>query len=298
MSAEDHFFLASQRWLQRSEVSSLAVVCTTEAHQPIGIRRRPALEVPGCLQELPLHRLVDLSLAGVKGVELASSSCCGESALTALTERWRTQLGDLMSLTVAVAPPAQNWTWSLSPGRVPMDRRGLLGLSQRSSPPWPIHEPDADDESRLVASLRIAGITTIDARPPGLELFASGCTACGVCVTACPHDALTLLVDGTETQLVHSPEACQGEQQCVALCPVEALTVVGPLTWPTVLEGTPHVLATLQMAVCERCKARFPARSGQRWCETCRIRRSDPFGSHLPEAAIKLLKARGHDRPL
>ena len=124
---------------------------------------------------------------------------------------------------------------------------------------------------------------------------AERCVQCGVCVAACPHDALSLVVNGTQTTLEHAPDTCQGEQQCIALCPVEALSIQGNQTWADVLEGPPRVLATLEMSVCERCQVRFPADAAQRWCETCRIRRSDPFGSHLPEAAIKILRARGHD---
>ncbi len=298
MTSDDHFFLAAQRWIHRVEAPSMMLACSTGATTPWGTRQRPAVEIPGCLQELPLHRLVDLSLAGVENLALHPGHCCREADLREVVALWQQQLGDLVELTLIEASPARNWTWSLSPGRVPVDRRGLLGLSRRSTPPWPIHDDDADDHARLLTSLRAAGLATLEEPPPGLSLVASGCTACGVCVAACPHDALALVVDGSQSALVHFPSACQGEQQCIALCPVDALSIDSPLAWADVLDGTPHVLATLAMAVCERCRARFPAASRSRWCETCRIRRSDPFGSHLPEAAIKLLRARGHDHPL
>ncbi len=298
MTVEDHYFLAAQRWLHRVDGSSVSLVCFTGAKAPMGTKHRPAIEIPGCLQDLPLHRLVDLSLAGVQNVAVVPNSCCHEDDLAEVLTRWREQLGNLAQWKLIEPSSVRNWTWSLAPGRVPMDRRGLLGLSRRSTPPWPIHDADADDHARLLTSLRAAGVSTIEQPPPGLELAAAGCTACGVCVAACPHDALSLVADGERTTLQHSPGMCQGEQQCVALCPVEALSVAGPLDWPAVLDGSPRVLATLNMSVCERCRTRFPTDSGSRWCETCRIRRSDPFGSHLPEAAIKLLKARGHDRPL
>ena len=295
MTNDDHFFMAAQRWVHGMEASALALVCGSGASTPRGSRSRPAIEVPSCLQELPLHRLVDLSLAGVKDVTLIPGpTCCDPEDLRVLARKWEEQLGDLMTWTLQEGTVARNWAWSLSPGRVPMDRRGLLGLSRRSTPPWPVHEDEADDHARLLTSLRAAGIEEVEQPPSALVLQASGCTGCGVCVAACPHDALSLVVDGAMSSLQHRADACQGEQKCVALCPVTALSLRGSASWTDVLEPSPVVLATLEMAVCERCRARFPVDSGTRWCETCRIRRSDPFGSHLPAAAIELLRARGH----
>ncbi|MDO5735648.1 MAG: ferredoxin family protein [Propionibacteriaceae bacterium] len=292
---DDHFFLAAQRWLHLHEVSSVLLVCQGQS-QPLGTRQLPAIEVPGCLSELPLHRLVDLSLAGVQEVSLTSGSCSPGCEAAVTLQGWNA-VADLLAFTVAHAAPARSWAWTVSPSRIPVDRRGLLGLTRQSSPPWPTHHGDADERTRLLTSLRAAGVATLGAPTQGVALLASGCTACGVCVQACPHDALSLAVDGTHTSLVHSPDTCLGEQQCVALCPVNALSVSAALSWEEVLEGSPRVLATLEVAVCERCQTRFPAERGARWCEPCRIRRSDPFGSHLPAAAIELLRARGHHRP-
>lgn len=293
---DDHFFLAAQRWLQRSEISSVTLVCHHGSQTPLGSRKLPAIEVPQCLQELPLHRLMDLWLTGVRQVVVAPNSCCEEDALSCAVERWDASFGEHLAITVERPKPSRNTTWSLSPTRLPVDRRQLLGLSRRSPQPWPTHDPAADDHERLLATLRFAGVTSLERPTSAVALAASGCTACSVCVHACPHDALTLSVNGTEASLLHSPDLCQGEQQCVSLCPVDALTVTAPLSWAEVMDGSPRVLATLEIDECERCRARFPAASGSRWCEACRVRRSDPFGSHLPAAAIELLRARGHNR--
>ncbi len=291
---DDHFFLAAQRWIHRNDVTSVLLTCHRETAVPFGDKRRPALQVPGCLQELPLHRLVDLYLAGASDVAVGVGPGCTEEDLRTVLESWNAMLGEHMSFSVLDPTPARNWTWSLSPTRVPVDRRGLLGLGRQSSPPWPVHDASSDDQMRLVESLRAAQMTSMEQPPAGLSLLASGCTACGVCVSVCPHDALSLIPDGSEYSLLHAPDACHGEQQCVALCPVSALSVDGPLPWAEVIHGTPRVLATLEMAVCERCQAPFPATAESQWCEPCRIRRSDPFGSHLPAAALELLRARGH----
>lgn len=293
----DHFFEAAHRWLHRLEITSVGLVCHDGRDRPLGDRTRPALEVSGCLQDLPLHRALDLWLTGVREVTLLRNTCCGEDALLPLSQQWAALLGDRLRVTTRAATPARNWSWSLAPHRVPVDRRGLLGLGRRSTPPWPTHDPTADDDARLLASMAAAGVASLALPPPGVALLASGCTACGVCVQACPQDALRLSTDGASVSLLHASDLCRGEQQCVALCPVEALSIHGQLPWVDVLERRPRVLATVETATCERCRARFPADSGLQLCETCRIRRSDPFGSHLPAAALALLRARGHDHP-
>ncbi|WP_147454031.1 4Fe-4S dicluster domain-containing protein [Tessaracoccus antarcticus] len=291
---DDHFFLAAQRWLARNDVRLVLLTCHGEVGAPLGTKRQPAVEVPGCVRDLPLHRFVDLSLAGVRDVALTPCSCCTPEDLATVVEQWRAALGTLLRFVITETTPVRAWSWSLSPTRVPVERRGLLGL-RTAEQAWPTHAPEADDHARLLTSLRAAGVTSLAQQAPGVALLASGCTACGVCVAACPHDALTLTLAGDQTSLLQAPDACRGEQQCVALCPVTALSVSGPLPWSDVLEAAPRVLATLSMAVCQRCQARFPADSGSTWCEPCRLRRNDPFGSHLPPAAIALLRARGHE---
>lgn len=294
---EDHFFNAVQRWLLRNEKSHIAMTCDDGLDLARGTTKRPGVQAAGCLRDLPLHRLVDLFLAGVLDVRLVPTTCCSANVLTELIGSWRSGAGGLLECDVDDIAPTNTWTWSLSPRRIPLDRRGLLGLS-RHAPPWPVHEPGDDDQARLVTSLRATGAPSMTEPPPGLALVATGCTACGVCVRACPHGSLDLIVNGSLATLQHAPDTCLGEQQCVSLCPVEALSVTGSVGWAEVLDGSPIVLASLQMAVCQRCQSRFPATAGQQWCEPCRIRRSDPFGSHLPQAALDLLRARGHDRPV
>ncbi len=290
----DHFFVATQRWLERNEISTIAMLCHCGHDAPLGTKRRPAVETPGCLRDLPLHRWLDLYLAGVRDVAVVFDACCTDKECAETVAGWQQNLGDLLQFTVTAAVAARNWAWSVSPSRIPVDRRGLLGLSRQSSS-WPTHESGTDDHARLLTSMRAAGIESLQEPPAGLALLASGCTACGVCIKVCPNEALTLVVEDLATSLHHSAAVCHGEQDCIALCPEDALSFTGPLPWSDVLDGTPRVLATMEMAVCERCRTRFPAAAGQRWCETCRIRRSDPFGSHLPAAALDLLRARGHD---
>ena len=163
---DDHFFLACQRWLQLHEVASVLLVCHGQP-RPLGTKHRPAIEVPGCLRELPLHRLVDLHLAGVRDVAVPPDACCPECDSAATIGGWSV-LGDLLALKVMEAAPVRTWAWTVSPSRVPVDRRGLLGLSRQASPSLPTHDVGADDRTRLLTSLRTAGVASLDATAPGV----------------------------------------------------------------------------------------------------------------------------------
>ncbi|MEK6222806.1 MAG: 4Fe-4S binding protein [Chloroflexota bacterium] len=46
------------------------------------------------------------------------------------------------------------------------------------------------------------------------------CDGCGLCVQACPHDALSLINDKAVVSL---PQACEYEGHCEMICPVHAI---------------------------------------------------------------------------
>ncbi|NQT30188.1 MAG: 4Fe-4S binding protein [Candidatus Saganbacteria bacterium] len=48
------------------------------------------------------------------------------------------------------------------------------------------------------------------------------CTGCGICLDACPKQALEL-VDGLAK--LTKPEACDGDGACVGACPVSAISL-------------------------------------------------------------------------
>lgn len=113
-----------------------------------------------------------------------------------------------------------------------------------------------------------------------VALAASGCVACGVCVRACPHDALDLAHEAERSVLTQIPERCSGEQACVRLCPHDALSVAGAFSLFD-LARTPTVeLAVVATAGCKRCGARHPAAEGE-LCPPCAFRSRNAFG-HLP----------------
>ena len=126
---------------------------------------------------------------------------------------------------------------------------------------------------------------------PAPRLRARGCTACGVCVRACPTGALSMRDGGGLTTLLQDPAACDGCHSCLDLCPESALSVDGAWPWDRVLAGDPAPVATVMTTTCARCGTLFPTSSGERLCPVCAFRRRNPFGSALPRLSSELRPA-------
>lgn len=115
----------------------------------------------------------------------------------------------------------------------------------------------------------------------GLRLSVDGCVACGVCVLACPHDALVLKEEESTTVVRHHEDRCRADRACLRLCPALALTATAGLSLADLAEGPVHELARVHTAACRRCGARHPVGDGE-LCPTCSYRAAHPFGSTLP----------------
>jgi ferredoxin len=51
---------------------------------------------------------------------------------------------------------------------------------------------------------------------------ASLCTACGICVDACPNQALEVIDNVAK---LTKPEVCDGDGACAESCPTQAITL-------------------------------------------------------------------------
>ena len=178
---------------------------------------------------------------------------------------------------------------------VPLPRRILFASSDEG----PL-DLASDDQTRTLAALRylrergdISEIANVPGAAAGIHLHVSGCTACNVCVQACPRGALELTASTSENgmtlhQLTQTAELCRSCQACVRFCPVQAITPGKQHDLSAVLEGERELLARVTTRSCPRCGAVHPADQGE-LCSVCAYRQSNPFGSQLPPELAKQL---------
>ncbi len=290
------------RWLGAHDpIRRLLLVCP-EVPLPRVERGTVAVRAHRCLGECDIGLPAQLL---VSGVERVLTLPCEDAQVRVST--WQQQLPDVQAFHTPRRGrrPAE----VLVLGDIPLPRRALLGLSTRGT-----LDLSQDEPARALTAVKIlqeqgratvsgppggaAGTTAVAVAGPPVEaaaaagLVVDGCTACGVCVRACPHDALALEHDGGTSTLTHLAESCRSEHQCVALCPVDAFTVTGHLSLASVLEQPVRVLTTVATSPCRRCGARHPSTDGP-LCPACRFREADAFGSALPPGvADKLAQLR------
>lgn len=265
------------RWLAASTPARITVSCA-EAALP------GTVVLDGCLADAPLAWLAEL--AGHAPVQVAADACATPEAtrsrlqeLAQLTSRITLDGGPTQAATVRYASP-------------PARRRGLLGLGRTAPGPSGTHQ------QRLAAALAALPVDP-DAPSPAARLTVTdACTACGVCVRGCPHDALELAVaDGVAT-LTQLADSCQADHACVALCPHDAIHAADRLRWAEVREHPRGGLIAMAVRTCATCQTPFPASTPGTLCPLCREREADPFGVHLPPAARALLERRRRRRGL
>ena len=225
-------------------------------------RTHTPLRLPTCVTELPDHAVPEILLAGARSLALVCEH--SPDLLDAL--------GPLLS-----DPPTggiRRRADEVSAEEIPVPRRALLGLPGNAG-----IDTSAPDDVRLATALRLLGVE-FDRPTSASALHADGCTACSVCVTACPSGALALIGEDT-TDLVHDRTSCTSCMRCVRLCPPGALSSAGSISLRT-LSNYPQVsVETMPTAHCERCAQLFRS-EGEPLCPTCAFRRATPFGSVLP----------------
>lgn len=188
--------------------------------------------------------------------------------------------------------------------QIELPRRLLLGLVSTKDFPLDLR---VGEEKRFLEALALLqkrgrvvdqGVAEIAVPEPAAttasvamarDLQVSGCVACGICVKACPHHALTLEVEGDTAGLFFESSSCQGDLRCVAICPQKAITDGGALTWTELSrrheEGT-ALLAEVPIARCKRCAATH-ADLDQVHCPSCRMRVQQGYGVSVDIEQLK-----------
>ncbi|WP_407342657.1 NADH-quinone oxidoreductase subunit I [Pengzhenrongella phosphoraccumulans] len=297
-----------QRWLSHQAGDVLVeLVCAEHPDPSAGAPERTVVRLPGCASEVAPHELLELLLLGAARVVVRVDGCARSDDVRAHLAPTLALLaaGLVDRLTVDAGPEPEQAVPTDLPRRgrrsrrerrrpvldaaaMPVSRRGLLGLERAT-----VHELPAlsdDPHDRLVAVVRALVAPTAalaDVPAPALRLAASGCTACGVCVQACPAGALVLRHGPGGEQvsistLLHDPAACNGCTRCIDLCPEHVLVSAGRWAWDRLLVDAEIPVVTVTTALCARCSTSFPVSSGERLCPVCTFRRHHPFGSTLP----------------
>jgi ferredoxin len=175
-------------------------------------------------------------------------------------------------------------------GRLPVSRRRLLMLRHLDHC-W-IPEVTAEQRTRMLAALRqlcgkepAPGLREMAA--PCALLSAQDCTACGVCVRACPTKALSIERSDTAPgafALKSLLSRCDDCGRCVALCPPAVLVRLGQVDYARLLDESAHTVTSNRARLCAHCGGSFAASSSARWCPPCSFRLENPFGSRRPSA--------------
>ena len=291
-------------WLSRqTEPVDLELACAEHADPRLGSAHRVLVSMPTCLTAVPDHLLLELLVGGADRVHVRVDGCADPGVT-------RSRIDALCDVLEAVGQPPRlrvetDLQVDATPRRVwdashmPVSRRLLLPAPDDESRPLPLETDSA--HQRLVAAvarLRVAATDLAEELAgPAIMLTAEGCTLCGVCVRACPEDALRVedLDDSSQapvtTVLRQRPSACNACLDCVDLCPEDVLVAGPPWPWAALLDEDDADVAEITKATCARCGVTFPA-SQERLCEVCAFRRANPFGSTLPPGAVARLDPR------
>jgi len=275
-------------WVRANQPGAIALL-DPAAPVLVADKTIPAVILTGPLRDVPPHELLEALHLGAQTIHLHGELGPLATVIAVLAAAGIERLVE----GEGTAEPRE----SFSSDDMPHSRRDLFGLGQ-SQIPLPDEQMLPQNRERLALS----AILSASSVPPsalahvdshGLLLRTSGCTACGVCVKACPTDALELshLETGPDrriTTLSEYDSECVGCRQCIDLCPVDAFDNGGPLSWETRLGDSPRrPLETVPTMRCEKCKTFFPMREGGTLCTTCRATRENPFAVRWPEGVPK-----------
>ncbi|WP_157607171.1 NADH-quinone oxidoreductase subunit I [Sanguibacter suarezii] len=309
------------RWVARQDDGViLELVCAEHPAPALGDPARTVVRAATCLAEVPAHEILELFTAGAQTVVVRRDECAQPHTANALLDAAAQvlastgvdrlhlsgpeqtapeQTGERRTLLGRRRPraPRQSRREVLDAERMPVPRRQVLGLGAGSARGLADeYAPDAQRLTTALAALLPPSASLPDLLSPAVQLRGKGCTACGVCVRACPADALTLRHLGGSgdeanaallmTTLVQDPTRCDGCLACVQICPEDVLTAQGRWGWDAVLARVatpaPAPVASLSTAQCQRCRTRFPTTGAGTLCPVCAYRRANPFSSRLP----------------
>ncbi|MGO1944180.1 MAG: 4Fe-4S dicluster domain-containing protein [Ancrocorticia sp.] len=281
------------RWLEAHDPYRRIIIACPHSLAPEPGHRDLGIVLDSCIGHATIGLPAQLLACGTSRVEYVP---CSEHPADAASK-----VSVWEALTPGLILPVQETKHSFRRGEtidmtaVPLPRRALVGAA--SSGPL---DPASDDQTRTVTALRylqqrglITEIPDVPGAASGIHLTVDRCTACNVCVSSCPHDALSLtrteMADGTTVhQLSQHADRCRACQACVRSCPVQAITPGAQFDLSDALEERTYPLTTVSTRTCLRCGSVFPAGQGE-LCPVCSFRETNPFGSQIPPELARQL---------
>lgn len=275
------------------------LICAAHSGPTRGHRDTVIVRLDGCATGLSAASYLEVMAAGPAALGVRIDGCPAAEHIRATVKAANQLLASCPQATPIACgsvPDGRSRRPVYDLHRLPVSRRRLLGLSR----PTTRFTPDvrADERSRILAALRVligADPTTPNAvsalrelTSHSANLSANSCTGCGICVRACPSNALVLdrTIDdsGERFLLTFAPADCRDCGRCVTLCPTRCLTRSGAVDWAQVIDGSRRPLAAGQIRRCTRCGDTFPisANATGTRCPVCEFRRASPFGQRLP----------------
>lgn len=281
------------RWLEAHDPYRRIIIACPHSPAPEPGHRDLGIVLDCCIAHAPIGLPAQLLACDAPRVEYVPCPQDPEGA-SAKVAIWQSLTPNLVLEAPTDKRPRRHGE-TIAMGAVPLPRRALLGASSGGAV-----DPSLDDQDRTVTALRylqsrglIGEIPDVPGAGAGIHLSVDGCTACGVCVNSCPHEALSLTrteqADGTTIhQLTHQADRCRACQACVRFCPVQAITPGAQLDLSDVLNERSYPLARVATRVCAHCGSVFPAGQGD-LCPVCSFREQNPFGSQIPPELARQL---------
>jgi NAD-dependent dihydropyrimidine dehydrogenase PreA subunit len=279
------------------------VVCGLNPQVETGIPGATAVRVRGCLAGLGVAAYLGLVSQGIEKVVVRLDACadCPWSQLQSQIEAQVQQAQSLLALWGWAAAvhcfdeAADGWGkrpfWNAA--SPPVSRRDLFRsqADEKKSEAADSSEPSQFHERlrflRAVKQLPAptGNLATTSLAGLGFALVAvkDDCTACGVCVRACPTDALQMETAESSYQLIFSPQICLACDICSHVCAPNAISLTHDPTFDQVFAAeVDQVVQRGCLTSCSKCRAPFAARADTGLCPVCEFRCQNPFGSIIP----------------
>lgn len=266
------------RFLSAGEVPETLILACDHSPRPRVPRRACALHYDACWGEAPLGSIAQILALGVGRIDFVP--CSRDGGLSRLLQLGEEFFPGRLRLWETPHQGGFAGKW-VEVSQLGVSRRSFLGLSTTC-----VLDLGANWQERSAQAFALLGVSEPPPDPPpAWTLQVSTCNVCGVCVAACPHQALSLTPDPEDANLFTLTQdlaSCEADGACLKLCPPRTLAVQGHPTWAEIHNGATRTLAAVKTKVCPSCHNRFPAGTGE-LCPLCAFRQDHPFGAAPPD---------------